>query len=422
MISPPTPIATKPRRSRDRAVIVATFIIALILGVALGSALGPPTKTVTVTLVTTITQAQATTTTEGMVTTSMRTSIAAAPWDLLWEYKADYVIKAVSISSDGNYIAAIGDNYDVGRNDVLHLLTSDGKMLWTKDASELPGTWIHDVSVSRNAARIVVGSGSEIYLLQGDGSVIWGRSYRDYSYLEGMNFVSVSDDGEHIAGGTYPIGAGWVYLLSRNGEKMWKFRTIGSVTSVSISMNGEYVAAGDYKSYVYLFDKQGHLLWDKKLSDYDSDVYVSTSPDGDLIAVTAGRRIGILNTEGNWVLGPFQVKHDVLKRGISIAGGYIFVAAGSEGLCVYDMKGALRASFKARESVNDVSVTSDATSVVVGSSDMHVYFLQSRQWYWCGKRAPSEQVALEEASWPRTWKCDFRRVSGTWKLCCSTWT
>lgn len=379
MISPPTPIATKPRRSRDRAVIVATFIIALILGVALGSALGPPTKTVTVTLVTTITQAQATTTTEGTVTTSMRTSIAAAPWDLLWEYKADYVIKAVSISSDGNYIAAIGDNYDVGRNDVLHLLTSDGKMLWTKDASELPGTWIHDVSVSRNAARIVVGSDSEIYLLQGDGSVIWGRSYRDYSYLEGMNFVSVSDDGEHIAGGTYPIGAGWVYLLGRNGEEIWKFRTIGSVTSVSISMNGEYVAAGDYKSYVYLFDKQGHLLWDKKLSDYDSDVYVSTSPDGDLIAVAIGRKIGVLNTEGNWVLGPFQVKHDVLKRGISIAGGYIFVAAGSEGLCVYDMKGALRASFKARESVNDVSVTPDATSVVVGSSDMRVYFLKSEQ-------------------------------------------
>ena len=42
-------------------------------------------------------------------------------WNLVWEYKTDYPIKGVAISSDGNYIIAIGDNYEGGRNDVLYL-------------------------------------------------------------------------------------------------------------------------------------------------------------------------------------------------------------------------------------------------------------------------------------------------------------
>jgi hypothetical protein len=79
--------------------------------------------------------------------------------------------------------------------------------------------------------------------------------------------------------------------------------------------------------------------------------------------------------KGNWLLEPIKVEHAV-GRGISVAGAYIFVAGGSSGLCVYDMRGALKAYFRARESVNDVSVTSDASSVVVGSSDMRVYFLR----------------------------------------------
>lgn len=191
-------IAAKQKTGSQRVVIIAALLVTLIFGVAFGSALGPPIRTMTATLVITTTQAQVTATREA--TTSAGTSTSAEAWNLVWEYKADYVIKAVSISSDGNYIAAVGDNWQGYRNDVRHLLARDGRMLWTKDTSELLGSWMNDVSVSRNAAYIVVGSEDRIYLLRGDGTVVWERGYRDYDHLEGTNYVSVSDDGEQIAG------------------------------------------------------------------------------------------------------------------------------------------------------------------------------------------------------------------------------
>ena len=114
----------------------------------------------------------------------METNSPYGNWSLVWEYKADHEIKKVSVSSDGNYIVAIGDNYDSWRNDVLYVL-KNGKLLWKIDSRELFGSsigdWMHSVSVSQNATYIAVGSEDTTYLLRRDGSIIWKKEQ-----LEGM--------------------------------------------------------------------------------------------------------------------------------------------------------------------------------------------------------------------------------------------
>lgn len=298
-------------------------------------------------------------------------------WSLVWEYKADHEIKKTSVSSDGKYIAAVGDNWNFEefRNDVLYLLTSDGELLWKKDSRSLFGfsDWIHDASVSQNATYIAVGSEGTTYLLRRDGSIIWKKER-----LEGMNRVSISDDGEYVAIGTYPIGVGWVHFFDKNGQELWNFSTVGSVTSISMSKHGQYVAVGDYRGYAYLIDVQGNLLWDKKLGEY-CDVYVSASADGEFVGIgTSGREIAILSKNGDWLLNPTEVQHVVV--GVSIASdGYklLFIPAEGEGLRIYDANGELVSSFKAREKVLDVDNTPEGVYVVIGSDDLRIYLLEN---------------------------------------------
>lgn len=298
-------------------------------------------------------------------------------WSIVWEYKTDHEIKKVSVSSDGNYIVAIGDNYDSWRNDVLYVLTKNGELLWKINSRELFGSsigdWMHSVSVSQNATYIVVGSEGTTYLLRRNGSIIWKKEQ-----LEGMNQVSISDDGEYVAIGTYPIGIGWVHFFDKNGQELWNFSTVGSVTSISISKNGQYVAVGDYRGYAYLLDVQGNLLWDKKLGEY-CDVYVSASDDGEFVGIgTSGREIAILSKNGDWILNQTEVQHVVV--GVSIASdGYklLFIPAEGEGLRIYDANGELVSSFKAREKVLDVDNTPEGVYMMMCSDDLRVYLLEN---------------------------------------------
>jgi len=317
-----------------------------------------------------------------LTSTPTHPPISNATWSLVWEYKADYEIKKVSISSDGNYIAAVGNNYDRSRNDILHLLTREGELLWKKESRELfdssVGDWIHHVSVSQNASFIVVGSDYGSYLLQRDGSIVWKMG--NYSYLKGMNFVSISDNSEYIVIGTYEIGEGWLYLLNKNGQDLWNYRTLGDVTSVSISKEGDYIVAGDNKGYVYLLDRQGNLLWDKKMGEDDfHSIHSSISPDGQFIGVGIESyykkgKIGLLNNQGEWMLEP--IEETVEGISITSTGDFLFIPAGERGLLIYNAEGTFIESFESREKVLDVANTPDGSYLVVGSDDMRIYLLK----------------------------------------------
>ena len=292
---------------------------------------------------------------------------------LLWECKVGYPIEAVSISSGGNYIAMVGDNYEDGCNDVLYLLTSDGELVWKKKFSELFGSlgdWIHDVSISKNGNYIAVGSDDSTYLLQNDGTLLW-----EYENGESMNFVSISEDGGSIAVGTYD---GWIHLLNHSGYEQWNYSTIGSVISVSISVDDEYVTCGDTRGYVYFFDKNGNLIWDEKIIDY-SDMHASASSEGEYIWVGVhyyGGQLGLLNRSGDWVLPLINVNSSPEAISVPSGGELLFVALGKY-VDVYNLTAQAHVgSFEARELVNDLDITLNGDYLVTGSDDMRVYFLQ----------------------------------------------
>ena len=90
--------------------------------------------------------------------------------------------------------------------------------------------------------------------------------------------VSITPDGEYVVAGSRDKHA---YLFNKKGELLWKYETGGDVYSVSITPDGEYVVAGSRDNHVYLFNKKGELLW--KYETDDEVESVSITPDGEYV-------------------------------------------------------------------------------------------------------------------------------------------
>lgn len=49
---------------------------------------------------------------------------------------------------------------------------------------------------------------------------------------------------------------------------LWRYKTGKEVSSVSVSSDGKYVAAGSLDKKVYFFNREGELLWSCKTGDH----------------------------------------------------------------------------------------------------------------------------------------------------------
>jgi hypothetical protein len=123
--------------------------------------------------------------------------------------------------------------------------------------------------------------------------------------------MAFSEDGNYLAAGMYgSSGFGSVYLVSMQGQTpsvVWKSVTTNTVIwSVAISANGSYVAAAGFANpgdkhgngRVYLFDKEGDLLWNVSAGSEPRAVWVAISADGSRVAADYGSGIIYLDTAG----------------------------------------------------------------------------------------------------------------------------
>jgi WD40 repeat protein len=94
--------------------------------------------------------------------------------------------------------------------------------------------------------------------------------------------VSISADGEYIAAGSSDQK---VYLFDKDGF-LWNYTTYDYVTSVAISADGEYIVAGSQDTKVYLFDKDSSTpLWRYNTIDMVNSVAISA--DGEYIVASS---------------------------------------------------------------------------------------------------------------------------------------
>jgi PKD repeat protein len=131
--------------------------------------------------------------------------------------------------------------------------------------------------------------------------------------------VSISADGEYIAAGS---DDNKVYLFHKSSNNvLWNYTTMNPVSSVAISANGEYIAAINYNK-VYLFNKDSETpLW----SSFESGESVAISENGGQIATGSSNNIKLFTKDRYTPIGSYGAGGSSVA--ISADGGYI--AAGS---------------------------------------------------------------------------------------------
>jgi len=153
---------------------------------------------------------------------------------------------------------------------------------------------------------------------------------------------------------------------------IWSYNADTIVSSVSISDNGAYVAAGGYDGNVYLFTNDGKKLWNYSTDDYSNSV--SISADGSYIAAGSANGVYLFNREGE-KLWSFKTGDNIPIKEVSIAADGSYVAAGGNDHNVYlfNRAGEKLWSYKTGDNIHKVSISADGSYVAAGGVDYNVY-------------------------------------------------
>ncbi|MDE1767121.1 MAG: PQQ-binding-like beta-propeller repeat protein [Thaumarchaeota archaeon] len=217
---------------------------------------------------------------------------------------------------------------------------------------------VQNIAVSQDgsyvaaATRIAEGHAEDsthqgsVYLFDRNGNLLW-----QYQSTRKMASVSFSGNGEYIIATGYQIAPGpagmyenpAIYLFDKNGTLLWEKEIAGQVSwRANIAYDGSVISASTPDSVLYL-DKHGNLLWQipykqigKPNEGSGSMIFmVSMTPDGSLLTVRTGADVFLLNSEGK-ILWRYPVQY-IYGGGwalVSRDGKYVFasdVASGSEG-------------------------------------------------------------------------------------------
>jgi len=200
----------------------------------------------------------------------------------LWQYKSEGNIHALSISSDGNFVAA-GDHCPSRRaflfskesnKPLFSYVTSKGSPVWTS-------------AISSDGKYIVYGlDGSDgfnnLFFFSSDKKEpLWAYPAKGW-----IRSVAISDNGKYLVAGS---GEGhYVYLFDRNSaQPIWKYQAQNKVGCVDISANGDYFVAGSKDKKIYFFSKKDHHpLWSYQAKEWINTVAISA--DGNYLVAGTG--------------------------------------------------------------------------------------------------------------------------------------
>jgi WD40 repeat protein len=191
-------------------------------------------------------------------------------------------VNDVSITPDGQTLAIASSDNNV-------YLIRSGLLLWKYDA-KMP---VISVAVTPDSSYLICGTGSleskegdapkdyRIYLLDGNGKLLWSQKI---GYT--VTSVSITPDGSYIAAGAWDKK---VHIFSKTGEHLREFKTEGNVWSVSITPDGKNVVAGSTDMYVYFLDVES-MPTPEKSSSLNNPVYLAIPI---IIIIAAGALIYI---------------------------------------------------------------------------------------------------------------------------------
>ncbi len=189
------------------------------------------------------------------------------------------------VTPDGKYVAATTGCPDRR----AYLFSGAGEQVFRSEPLTIDSP-VHKSAISDDGSLIAYSAdhmqGKEIlFLFNNQGKKLWSFSSQEDSTARA---VSISSDGNYIAAGT---STGHIYLFSKNSNRLlWKFTESGRFVQfgdVKLNSDGSLLAAGGTTKKVYLFSKNSN----KPLWEYEANTWVTKVDfNGEYIVAGTGPR------------------------------------------------------------------------------------------------------------------------------------
>ncbi len=294
--------------------------------------------------------------------------ILGAYWGGFYHFIPGYGILSVSLSSDGNYVAAGSKDGNV------YFFDREGKLLWKHGG--------HLASLSSDGSYIAIESENKVNLFDRNGNLLWnfGHYLGEYALIGGeiwSGLSSVAFEGNHIVAAFHYFDDMniiiKIFLLDLQGNRLWEYDPHGAKPffHVSISSDGAFVTAVR-KNEVHFLNKEGKLLWEYKK---DKICRGSISPDGSYIfIVNYSNDIQLLDKEGK-LLWSYRTDGRIGCYDISSDGSYIAAGSDDNKIYFFSKNGNLLWISETNGMIQSVAITQDGSFITAGSKDNNIYFL-----------------------------------------------
>jgi len=200
-----------------------------------------------------------------------------------------------------------------------------------------------------------------------------------WSYQTGgsVHSVAISSDGNYIAGVS---DDGNVYLFGRASNiPLWSYQMGGWPAQVSISSDGNYIAVAQDWNYLYLFSRSSSdPLWRYEYEDFWS---VAISSNGNyIVAGELDGKVYLFNRSSSTPLWTYQTGDGTIGNSwvssVAISSDGSYLAAGSFDNKVYLFSRSSSTplwSYQTNNNIVSVSISSDGSYIAAGNKDGKVY-------------------------------------------------
>ncbi len=248
--------------------------------------------------------------------------------NIVWKREIGLIgFDGLAITPDASFVAV--GYIDENKRGHLVLFDRDGTTVWNH---QIDGR-IETVAVSTSGYVVAGPRDMYIYLYDCTGELIF--TYLTNSYFDSQDVVIAPDESFFLFGSEHT----YLNCYTLNGNLLWQTE-VGPICNVRISADGEYIAAATNNSRLLLLDKNGNVLWEKKVTDAYFIDEVAISAHGEYIAVDtmvdysfwlSKWYLEVYSKGGNF-LWRYEVDTPIMAIAMSDDGHYI--AAGSKDVFV----------------------------------------------------------------------------------------
>ncbi|MBU7028831.1 MAG: hypothetical protein HXS48_17990 [Theionarchaea archaeon] len=159
----------------------------------------------------------------------------------------------ISMTSDGSLIAA---RHTMGG---VYLFNIPSEVVWSNDnfGGQCPMITKDGSYLITQIRRLT--AEEPFFLVKADqnGSIIWKKEID----LSGIDALSMTPDASFVALGYVDQDEkGHLILFDQDGNKLWDHQIDGRIETVAVSKSG-YVVAGPQDRYIYVYDRNGELIF-----------------------------------------------------------------------------------------------------------------------------------------------------------------